>query len=598
MTDIKAQGADGASVESGRSPSRRHRRRVSAVTVLALAAAAAIAAATADCRPTGTPVVDPLYAALLAALVTFACSRASRPTLVVFALAAVVMSRTWLEIPAVVALLIALGSLLRKHSRRRVGALIGVLGVETMVRWPSVGFHGATAAVAMAAVVPVLVSAYRRFSSAERRRARRLVALAGGLVVVLSAPFLLAVTWSRTDLAVGQRAAQTAFEDVSNGRSTSAAPPLRAADADFAARPRGSEAGGRRLPGLSPSSPSRSRRWPPAWRRPGTSWPSQHAPSPSFDYQGVNYHKGQVDLGRISAMLGPATTIDGSLTTARDRLAGLQSPWLIGPIQSRLRTFDTDLRRAQSSTDLALKAIPLVPDILGAERPQHYFLAFVSPAESRGLDGIVAAYGELTAVDGRISLTVSGPVESLDSALPAGGGRLTGQPDFIARYGSFDPAQHFQDLTYSPDFPTVAQVISQLYPQAGGGQLDGVLMLDPYGLARLLSITGPISVPGFLQPLTSENAADILSKGEYLTGSATNASSQTARHDLLQDALHITFQRLVDGSLPNPGALSRDLEPAVLNGRIAFWSTHPKDAPLVQALHLETHSHTLPVETW
>ncbi len=210
----------------------------------------------------------------------------------------------------------------------------------------------------------------------------------------------------------------------------------------------------------------------------------------------------------------------------------------------------------------------------------------MSPAESRGLDGIVAAYGELTAVDGHISLTVSGPVESLDGALPVSGGKLTGPPDFIARYGKFDPGQHFQDLTYSPDFPTVAEVISQLYPQAGGGQLDGVLMLDPYGLARLLSITGPIKVPGFLQPLTSRNAASILLKGEYLTGSVTNAATQTARHDLLQNALHVTFQRLVNGSLPSPGALSRELEPAVLNGRIAFWSAHPNDAPLVQALHL------------
>ena len=352
VTDIKAQSADGASVESGRSASRRRRRRVSAVTVLALAVAAGVAAATAGCRPTGTPVVDPLYTALLAALVTFACSRASRATLVVFALVAVVMSRTWLEIPAVVALLIALGSLLRKHSRRRIGALIGVLGVETMVRWPSVGFHGSTAAVAMAAVVPLLVSAYRRFSSAERRRARRALVLAGGLVVVLSAPFLVAVSWIRTDMSVGQRAAQTAFADISNGRSTSAAPPLRAADADFGARPRGSGAGGRRLPGWFPSSPSKSRRWPPAWLRPGTSWPSRHARRRASTIRGSTTTRARSTSGASVPCSARRTTIDGSLSTARDRLARLQSPWLIGPIQSRLRTFDTDVRRAQSSTDL------------------------------------------------------------------------------------------------------------------------------------------------------------------------------------------------------------------------------------------------------
>jgi hypothetical protein len=496
------------------------------------------------------------------------------------------MSRAWLEIPAGAALLVVLASLFPKHSRRRVGALVGALGVEVMLRWPSLGFHGSTAAVASAVLVPLFVSAYRRLSTVERRRAKRLLALAGVFVVVLSAPFLLAASWVGRDLSVGQRAAQTAFGDVSNGRSTSATTQLRSATSDFTSA--SSKLGSwwtsvaRLVPVLAQQRQALATGVVVA--RDLVAVAVREAPS--LGYQGIKYHKGQVDLQRISAMLSPAKTLDESLSTARDRLVGLRSPWLIGPIQSRLKIFGADLRRAKSTTDLAVKAIPLVPDMLGAEEPQHYFLAFVSPAESRGLDGIVAAYGELTAADGHISLTVSGPVESLDSALPVSGGRLTGLADFIARYGKFNPGQHFQDLTYSPDFPTVAEVISQLYPQAGGDQLDGVLMLDPYGLARLLSITGPINVPGFLQPLTSRNAARILLKGEYLTGSATNAATQTARHDLLQDALHITFQRLVNGSLPSPGALSRELEPAVLSGRIAFWSAHPGDAPLVEALHL------------
>ena len=131
----------------------------------------------------------------------------------------------------------------------------------------------------------------------------------------------------------------------------------------------------------------------------------------------------------------------------------------------------------------------------------------------------------------------------------------------------------------------MARVISELYPQAGGDQLDGVLAVDPYGLAPLLSITGPISVPGLPQPLTAKNAPSILLKGQYLT--ATNAASQAARHDLLQEALHLTFQRLTNGSLPAPRVLSRVLEPAVLAGRIALWSAHSNDDPLVQALHLD-----------
>jgi len=550
--------------------------------VLTLAGAAGIAAAAAGCQPTGTPIVDPLYAAVFAALVTYVCSRASRETLVVFSVVAVAMSRAWLEIPAAAALLIALGSILPKHSRRRVGALIGALSVETLLRWPSIAFHGSTAAVAAAVLALLFVSAYRRSSTVERRRAKRMLALTGVLAVGFSVPLLFASSLARTDISVGQLAAESAFGDVSSGSAALATPKLRTATAAFGNATSKLESWWTSVARLVPviAQQRQALAAGAATARDVVAVAAREAPN--FDYQEVDYHKGQVDLGRISSMLGPAKTLDRSLAKATAHLAGLKSPWLVGPIRSRLQTFDTDLGRAESSTDLAVKAIPLVPDMLGAKGPQHYFLAFVSPSESRGLDGIVAAYGELTAVHGRLSLSISGPVESLDALLPSGGGRLTGLPDFTARYGQFDPGQHFQDTTYSPDLPTVAQVISQLYAQTGGDQLDGVLMVDPYGLAPLLSITGPVAVPGLAQPLTSHNAPEILLKTQYLTGLAQNT-----RHDLLQYALHATFQRLVNGSLPGPRVLSRELEPAVLGGRIAFWSVHPKDAPLVQALHLE-----------
>ena len=162
VTNIIGQSADGASAV--RRHGRLRRRRVSAVTVLALALAAGIAAATAGCRPTGTPIVDPLYTALFAAFVTYVSSRASRETLLVLSVVAVVMSRAWLELPAAAALLIAVGSMFPRHSRRRVGALIGTLGVETLIRWPPIVFHGSTAAISAAVLVPLFVSAYRRIS--------------------------------------------------------------------------------------------------------------------------------------------------------------------------------------------------------------------------------------------------------------------------------------------------------------------------------------------------------------------------------------------------------------------------------------------------
>jgi len=589
VTDIIGQSADAAAVERRRSASRR--RRVSAVTVLALAVAAGVAAAAAGCRPTGTRILDPVYSAVFAALVTYVCSRASRETLLVFSAAAVIMSRTWLEIPAAAAVLIAFSSVLPQHSRRRVGALVGALGVETLLRWPPVAFDGSTSVVAGAVLVPVFLSAFRRASTAQRGRAKRALALIGFVAVVLSVPLVVAGALAGSEISTGQHAADAALSDVSNGASASATSRLRVATAAFEDASSTLGSWWTSVAAVVPAVAQQRRALAGGAATARDLLAVAEHVAPNLDYHELSYHKGQVDLSRITAMLGPAQRLDISLSQARTHLDHVRSPWLIWGIQSRLRSFDQSLTRAQSSTALAVKAIPQVPNMLGAQRPRHYFLAFVSPAESRGLDGIVGAYGELTAANGHVSLTVSGPVSgpapSLDAALPSTGGTLTGLPEFMARYGQYDPEKYFQDVTFSPDFPTVAEVISQLYPQAGGVHLDGVIMVDPYALARLLSITGPITVPGLTQPLTSHNAATILLKGQYLTETASDAAAQNARHDLLQDALHVTFQRLVNGSLPSPKVLSHDLEPAVLSGRIAFWSAHSNDAPLVQALHLD-----------
>ena len=85
-----------APVASGPAARRRRRSqgwRTSRWTVSMLAAAAAVGGAVAGAHPTNTPLVDPLYGAALAALITYACASASRWTWLVLSTAAVAMSR-------------------------------------------------------------------------------------------------------------------------------------------------------------------------------------------------------------------------------------------------------------------------------------------------------------------------------------------------------------------------------------------------------------------------------------------------------------------------------------------------------------------------
>ena len=303
-----------------------------------------------------------------------------------------------------------------------------------------------------------------------------------------------------------------------------------------------------------------------------------------LDYHRLDYHHGGVDLAAMQAMAGPASVISGELTVANHQLHGLESAWLIGPVQAPFARIRQDVQQASSNASLAVQAVGVLPDMLGAVGQRNYFVAFMTPSESRGLDGFIGSFGLLSADGGHVTLTQSGPISDLEKALPRGGATLTGPIDYLARYGGFQPGVFPQDATYSPDLPSVSSVLAQLYSQAGGPPIDGVLAIDPYGLAALLKFTGPIDVPGLPVPLSSANAAQELLTQQYIMFDAGASTQDAARRDLLQSSLQVAFQKLVNGSLPGPRSLAQDLSAPAAQGRIAFWSLHPSEQPLLQRL--------------
>jgi hypothetical protein len=104
----------------------------------------------------------------------------------VLATVATVMSRGWLSVPAGVVLVVAFAAVLAPRSYRRIGALIGAVSIQVILRWPPLGFHGATVLLAALAVAPVLISAWRTLRSRQRTLT---LAGAGALVGFGGRPF-------------------------------------------------------------------------------------------------------------------------------------------------------------------------------------------------------------------------------------------------------------------------------------------------------------------------------------------------------------------------------------------------------------------------
>ena len=305
----------------------------------------------------------------------------------------------------------------------------------------------------------------------------------------------------------------------------------------------------------------------------------------ALDFHTISYHDGQIDLRALQAREALVNSLVAQIVATQSVVQRDSSAWLIPPLANPRDQLGTELAKARRYADLAALAVKDAPALLGADGVRHYFVAFMTPAETRGLDGFIGAYGELAADRGHVTLIRSGQATNL-TAHPIPGLHLTGPADYLSRYGVFKPQDHFEDLTYSPDFPTVGDEIAGLYKEVGGDRVDGVLALDPYALAALLTFTGPVSVPGLNTQLTPANAAQVLLSGQYTTAQAS-AISNVQRHDFLQSALAVAFHRLAAGSLPSPETLAMTLSPQTHQGRLLFWSRHPDDQPLLERLGLE-----------
>ncbi len=553
---------------------------------MATAVVAGTVGAFAAAQPTVYLVSDVVIRFAVAALVTLAASRARRWTWLVLAGLAVVGAPpgVWLAVCAVGAL-VAVGTTFLVR-RRIYGAIVGACSVQGLLRLDDVGFTRASAVLFVLAVAPVLASAYAVAPRRVRRRVHRVVAVIGALASVALVLFLVSVAIAFDSVESAGRQTTTGLELAREGQGVSAAGSLSDAAESF-----------RRAH-------DRVDGW---WMRPVGAMPflaqqlqaievvtdqgahvagAAGSIAEQADIQELRYEDGHIDVDRLAALADPLEDAAAAFETATAEVGAVRSPWLIGPLADRVDRVNDELTTALPDVQLAARAAREGPAMLGADGPRRYLVLFTQPAETRGLGGFVGNWAELTADDGRVEVSRSGRSGELNDAPGRDERTVTAPPvpdDYVARYGRFRPGYYFQDITLSPDLPSVAAAAAQLYPQMGGAPIDGVLTVDPYALAALLEFTGPIEVDGLSVPLTADNAASILVRDQYLEFGAGDEGREE-RIDFLDQASERTFEELVGGSLPSPKKVAEVLSPVVAQHRLAFHAFDESERELMSQI--------------
>jgi len=270
--------------------------------------------------------------------------------------------------------------------------------------------------------------------------------------------------------------------------------------------------------------------------------------------------------------------LNRDLVVAVDRFRPLVRPTagLWGPVGDARRRFDEVATSSLGRLDQGAEALRAATTFLGADGDRRYLIAVQNNAEMRD-QGAVLQYVVVRFAGRRLVFERNGPVGDIALATPASTPLPPGTEQV---FGSTRPTQIWQSVNASADFPWSGRAMSDMYRQATGQAVDGVIAIDVPALAALLRVVGPVTAPGLAQPVTADNAAQVLLHDQY-DGLPPN-SDPTNRRERLGEVTHSLINRLT-GATFDAVALGRELGDAAQGGHLRLWSqTGPEEDVFVR----------------
>jgi hypothetical protein len=150
--------------------------------------------------------------------------------------------------------------------------------------------------------------------------------------------------------------------------------------------------------------------------------------------------------------------------------------------------------------------IEVLPELLGRDEPHDILVLLQNPDELRPTGGFIGSFGRISINKGVIEQFFTEDIYNLDV-------NALGREELLAP----QPIQDYTDVQYwylrdanwSPDFPTAAKQVIDLYEfESGEEDIDTVIAVTPFLIERFLAITGSIEVDNIV--FDSENLVDAI----------------------------------------------------------------------------------------
>lgn len=190
-------------------------------------------------------------------------------------------------------------------------------------------------------------------------------------------------------------------------------------------------------------------------------------------------------------------------------------------VKDRVNAYESFLKKSEKTFKTLSLALKAAPGLLGLEEEKNYLLIFQNSNELRPTGGFIGSIGRATVRNSRIENIKINDVYDVDGQIDERGIRVP-QPSFLSDNLKTE-SLHLRDANYSPSFPGSARRIADLYTQATGETLDGVIAVDLFVLERLLRVTGPIFLSSYNETVSESNVFErtqFHAEASYFPGSS------------------------------------------------------------------------------
>lgn len=227
-----------------------------------------------------------------------------------------------------------------------------------------------------------------------------------------------------------------------------------------------------------------------------------------------------------------------------------------------LNSYQDKLLSLQKQSQVISQVGPRLPALFGNSNKRTYALILQNNQELRPTGGFMDAVAILTFENGTLIDRQLYSSYEIDKKMP---GEVAAPAEITAATGEKRFA--FYDANWSPDFPTSAATIEWFLEKSLNTNVDGVLMLDLYGLQSVLEATGPIDLTEYNEVITHKN---LLERLEF------HSEVVLVETEKNHDYRKVLFSRVVDKLVTLPS----DKVPALL----AAFNTALADKSLLVSL--------------